>query len=65
VSSPGLSSIQRRLAEFGYGPVKANGIDGPETRAAIERFERARGMAPTGRVSERLKAELVSATGPL
>lgn len=65
VSGPGLSSIQRRLTEFGYGPVKANGVDGPETRAAIERFERARGMPATGRVSERLKSELVSATGPL
>ncbi len=60
-----LAAIQRRLAEFGYGPVAANGADGPDTRAAIERFERRRGMPVTGKVSERLTRELTAVTGPL
>lgn len=58
-----LSAIQRRLAEYGYGPVAANGSDGPETRAAIERFERSRGMPVTGKVSERMTRELANVSG--
>jgi hypothetical protein len=58
-----LASIQRRLAEFGYGPVAASGTDGPETRAAIERFERGHGMSATGKVSERLTRELAAMSG--
>jgi len=64
-ASSQLRAIQQRLGEFGYGPVKANGIDGPETRTAIERFERSHGLPVTGKVSERLKTELVNMTGPL
>jgi hypothetical protein len=64
-SSGQLRTIQQRLGEFGYGPVKANGVDGPETRTAIERFERAHNLPVTGKVSERLKTELVNMTGPL
>ena len=60
-----LTAIQRRLAEFGYGPVAATGHDSPDTRAAIERFERRRGMPVTGKVSERLTRELTNVTGPL
>ena len=58
-----LASIQRRLAEFGYGPVAASGKDGPETRAAIESFERSHGMAVTGKVSDRLTRELGTMSG--
>jgi hypothetical protein len=64
-SSAQLRTIQQRLGEFGYGPVKATGLDGPETRVAIERFERSHSMPVTGKVSERLKTELVNMTGPL
>lgn len=58
-----LASIQRRLSEFGYGPVPVNGVDGPETRAAIERFERSRGLPATGRVSDKLVRELSGMSG--
>jgi hypothetical protein len=64
-SSGNLTAIQRRLAEFGYGPVAATGHDSPDTRAAIERFERRRGMPVTGKVTERLARELTAVTGPL
>jgi hypothetical protein len=65
ISGNQLAAIQRRLAEFGYGPVASTGNDGPDTRAAIERFERRRGMPVTGKVSERLTRELTAVTGPL
>lgn len=58
-----LTTIQRALSDFGYGPVSATGNYGPETRAAIERFERERKMPVTGQVSERLVKELSQLTG--
>ena len=62
-AAPSLSAIQRRLNEFGYGPVPSTGKEGPEMRAAIENFERSRGLPVTGKVSERLTRELASLTG--
>jgi hypothetical protein len=58
-----MTSLQRALSEFGYGPVAATGIYGPETRAAIERFERDRKMPVTGQVSDRLMRELSQLIG--
>jgi hypothetical protein len=58
-----LTAVQRRLSEFGYGPVPTNGVDGPDTRAAIERFERSRGLPVTGKVSDKLVRELTSMAG--
>ncbi|MGN6572787.1 MAG: peptidoglycan-binding domain-containing protein, partial [Pseudolabrys sp.] len=45
------------------GPVNPTGNFDPDTRAAIERFERARGMPVTGQVSDRLVRELSSVVG--
>lgn len=59
-------AVQRALAEFGYGQIKPTGVPGPETRAAIEKFERERRLPVTGQVSERLARELaVMKGGPL
>jgi hypothetical protein len=58
-----LLAVQRRLSEYGYGPVPLNGVDGPETRAAIERFELSRGLPATGKVSEKLVRELTGMAG--
>jgi peptidoglycan hydrolase-like protein with peptidoglycan-binding domain len=55
--------VQRALSSFGYGQIAANGVLGPETRAAIERFERDHRMPVTGQVSERLVRELSAMTG--
>jgi hypothetical protein len=52
------AAVQRALAEFGYGQIKPTGTVGPETRAAIERFERERRLPVTGQISERLTREL-------
>jgi peptidoglycan hydrolase-like protein with peptidoglycan-binding domain len=62
-SSRQLVAIQRALSDFGYGPLEINGILGPDTRAAIERFERDRRMPVTGQVTERLGRELSAVTG--
>jgi peptidoglycan hydrolase-like protein with peptidoglycan-binding domain len=56
-------AVQRALNDFAYGPVKPTGLDDPDTRAAIERFERARGMPVTGQISDRLVRELSSVVG--
>jgi hypothetical protein len=58
-----VTSVQRTLSEFGYGPVAPTGIYGPETRAAIERFERERKMPVTGQISDRLVRELSQLVG--
>ncbi|MBV8747009.1 MAG: peptidoglycan-binding protein [Xanthobacteraceae bacterium] len=62
-SSRPLAPIQRALSEFGYGPLETNGTLGPNTRAAIERFERDHKMPVTGQISDRLIRELSSLTG--
>lgn len=58
-----LMAVQRALAEFGYGQIKATGIAGPETKAAIEKFERDRKLPVTGQMSERLTRELAAMKG--
>ena len=41
-------SVQRALADFGYGQVAPTGVLGAETKSAIERFERERKLPVTG-----------------
>jgi peptidoglycan hydrolase-like protein with peptidoglycan-binding domain len=62
-SSRRVLAVQRALGDFGYGPVKPTGVLGPETRAAIEKFERDRKLPVTGQLSDRLLRELAAATG--
>ena len=61
--SPRVTAVQRALNDYGYGPVKATGIYGPETVAAIQKFERDRKLPVTGQISARLLRELAAATG--
>lgn len=56
-------SIQRVLARLGYGPLQLSGIPDPATRSAVERFERDRGLAKSGEISDRLVQELATVTG--
>jgi peptidoglycan hydrolase-like protein with peptidoglycan-binding domain len=56
-------AIQRALADFGYGQIKPTGTYDQDTRAAIERFERARNLPVDGQISDRLVRELVGMTG--
>ena len=56
-------AVQRALADYGYGQLTPNGVLGPETKSAIERFERERKLPITGQISERLTRELAAVTG--
>jgi len=58
-----VTAVQRALNEFGYGPIRANGVIGPDTRTAIEKFERERKLPITGQISDRLVRELSATTG--
>lgn len=56
-------AIQRALSDYGYGPLRPTGVYDPDTRAAIERFERDRRLPITGQMSERVTRELVTLIG--
>jgi peptidoglycan hydrolase-like protein with peptidoglycan-binding domain len=56
-------SAQRALNRLGFGPVKADGFFGEETRAALERFERDRRITVTRDLSPRTLRELTAASG--
>ena len=56
-----VKEIQRRLADLGYQTGPADGLAGPRTRAAIEAYQKAKGLKTTGEPSaallKRLKSE--------
>ncbi len=56
-------AAQRALNRVGVGPVKADGVFGEETRAAIERFERERRIPVTRDLGPRTLRELAAASG--
>lgn len=56
-------AVQRALADFGYGQLKPTGLYDPDTRAAIEKFERDRRLPVTGQISDRVVRELAAMTG--
>jgi peptidoglycan hydrolase-like protein with peptidoglycan-binding domain len=62
-SSRRVLAVQRALSDFGFGPVKPTGLFGPDTKAAIEKFERDRKLPVTGQISDRLLRELAAVTG--
>ncbi|HLL29079.1 MAG TPA: peptidoglycan-binding domain-containing protein [Xanthobacteraceae bacterium] len=61
--NPQLLSVQRLLARYGYGPVRASGTADQQTHEAIARFELDRNIPQTGEVSERLLQELAAYGG--
>jgi peptidoglycan hydrolase-like protein with peptidoglycan-binding domain len=58
-----ILAVQRVLDKLGYGPLRLNALSDSETRAAVERFERDRGLKPSGAVSEALVRELSAFAG--
>jgi peptidoglycan hydrolase-like protein with peptidoglycan-binding domain len=62
-SSKRVLAVQRALAEAGYAQIKPTGVFGPDTRVAIEKFERERKLPITGQISDRLMRELAALTG--
>jgi peptidoglycan hydrolase-like protein with peptidoglycan-binding domain len=56
-------AIQRALSDFGYGQIKPTGVYDPDTKAAIEKFERERRLPVTGQITEPMVRELSAMTG--
>ncbi|PRH88070.1 hypothetical protein C5L14_09270 [Labrys okinawensis] len=50
--------VEKALAKQGYGPLKVDGFMASDTRNAISRFEKDRGLPVTGQISTRLLQEL-------
>jgi Putative peptidoglycan binding domain len=48
-ASPEIAEIQRRLADLGYDAGAADGLLGPQTRAALGAFQADQGLSATGR----------------
>ncbi|KQO72849.1 hypothetical protein ASF22_00395 [Methylobacterium sp. Leaf87] len=66
-ADPAVAKAQRALVKLGYGPLKADGVLGTGTRAAIERFERDRKLPvkgqPAGRTLRELAARAAASPG--
>lgn len=58
-----VAAIQRALDRQGFGPVKADGVAGEATRAAIRRFEASRGLPQRGEITPEFLAELSRVSG--
>jgi Putative peptidoglycan binding domain len=63
VTTRRIAAVQRALTEYGYGQLKATGVIGTDTQAAIQKFERDRKLPVTGKLSDRLIKDLVVLTG--
>lgn len=57
---PAVARAQRALSKLGYGPLKDDGLMGPGTRAAIERFERDRKLPVKGEAAGQTLRELTA-----
>lgn len=62
-STQRTANVQRALTRYGYGQLKPTGTLGPDTQAAIQKFERERKLPVTGQISTRLVRELSAVTG--
>ncbi|WP_245435533.1 peptidoglycan-binding domain-containing protein [Microvirga calopogonii] len=51
LSQQQIRTAQEALTELGFGRLDADGVIGPGTRAAVEAFERARGLTVTGELT--------------
>lgn len=60
---PQVEAVQRVLADLGYAPGRIDGQLGPQTEEAIRRFQRDRGMEPTGELDGELLRELSNVSG--
>jgi peptidoglycan hydrolase-like protein with peptidoglycan-binding domain len=67
--SPAVRDAQQRLRTLGFYAGAIDGLPGPETEAALERYQRNRGFEPTGRLdpatADALRATPATVTGPV
>jgi peptidoglycan hydrolase-like protein with peptidoglycan-binding domain len=54
-----IMALQRKLAESGYEPGPIDGVQGDMTRAAIMAYQDDKGLAVTGKASERLLKNMI------
>jgi hypothetical protein len=47
-TGPMVKGLQKSLAKQGAGPVKVDGLFGPDTEIAVKSFQKAHGLAPDG-----------------
>lgn len=58
-----VAAAQRALVRLGYGALETDGLLGPATRQAIERFERDRKLPVTGELNQRTARALAERAG--
>jgi Putative peptidoglycan binding domain len=58
-----VAAVQRALTQYGYGQVKPTGTIGPDTQAAVAKFERDRKIPATGQMTDRMVRELAAMIG--
>ena len=56
-------AVQRALSRYGFGQIRANGVMTRETKMALDRFQRARGLRVTGKIDEQTVAAIDAMTG--
>ena len=57
-----VKKIQALLADRGYDPGPADGVDGPKTRQAVRAFQHTIGIADTGEIDQGLVTALATPT---
>ncbi len=62
LTNPLIDLIQRHLNDLGYNAGPVDGLIGPRTRAAVRRFQRDQGDAPTGAITFALLERIVEST---
>jgi hypothetical protein len=58
-----VAAVQRALTQYGYGQLKPTGTIGPDTQAAVAKFERDRKIPATGKMTDRMVHELAAMIG--
>jgi hypothetical protein len=58
-----IAAAQKALSKLGYAALKSDGVIGPGTRQAIEKFERDRRLPVTGELGPRTVRELSAQAG--
>lgn len=58
INSGTIKSAQTELQRRGYSPGQADGVEGPQTRAAIAKFQSDQGIAQTGQLDSNTLSKL-------
>lgn len=56
-------ALQSALAKLGFGPLASDGVMGPNTKRAVEAFQRANGLPPTGELDSQSIQKIEDAAG--